>query len=82
MDRIGPSTAPLLQFPMLQGAVRPNVQCSIAPGREAPLCGPLFYCSVNSSLTHWDEAKGACPEVSHKERVQRPEPKLLSASQY
>ncbi len=36
VDRIGPSIAPLLQFPMLQGAVRPNVQCSIAPGREAP----------------------------------------------
>jgi len=37
VDRIGPSIAPLLQSPMLQGAVRPIVQCSIAPGREAPL---------------------------------------------
>ena len=36
VDRIGPSIAPLLQSPMLQGAVRPNVQCSISPGREAP----------------------------------------------
>ncbi len=23
-----------------------TVQCSIAPGREAPLCGPLVYCSI------------------------------------
>ncbi|MCH6546623.1 MAG: hypothetical protein IH796_11605 [Deltaproteobacteria bacterium] len=48
VDRIGPSIAPLLQSPMLQGAVRPNVQCSIAPGRVAPLCGPLLYCTIVS----------------------------------
>ncbi len=41
VDRIGPSIAPLLHSPMLQGAVRPNVQCSIGPEREAPLSGPL-----------------------------------------
>ncbi len=42
-------------------------------------CGPLFYCSVNSSLTHWDESKGAWPKLSHEEQVQSSEPNLLGA---
>ncbi len=66
VDRIGPSIAPLLQSPMLQGVVRPIVQCSIAPGREAPLCGPLIYCSKLSSLTLSGQGTGACTEVSNE----------------
>ena len=35
-----------------------TVQFSIAPGREAPLCEPLIYCSITSSLTRSEGQNG------------------------